>query len=162
MASRRLALDWQLLAYHAQRFPGAVVADLVRVGRIDFFDVDVALVSACDRQPPRQPLVVTDGDADKRRFAGADDVPPRRSEMHDVAQRRIGDLAVRIVRDDRLARHRVRAADHPVVAARLGRGVLGHDAAARRTEQMLIGGRDRGPRHAACAATARSRPRGSG
>ena len=59
-------------------------------------------------------------DAEERRLARADDVPARRVQVDDVAQRRIVDFAVRIVGDDRLAGRRHPAAHDPVVAAGLG------------------------------------------
>src|SRR5512134_3455237 len=94
---RRAALDGDLFTNDPQRLPPVLPAHLVRIRRIDFLDVDIVLIGADDRQPPGDPVVVTETDADERRFARADDVPAWRVQVKDVAQRRIADLAVRIV-----------------------------------------------------------------
>ena len=65
---------------------------------------------------------MADADARQPRLGGADDVPSRRVEMNDVPQRRIDDLAMRVVGDDRHARHRLAPADHPIVAAEIRLG----------------------------------------
>ena len=96
------------------------------IRRVQIFDEDVLEVGAGDRQAPRERVVVADAHADERRLRGADRVPAWRVQMDDVAQRRIGDRAVRIVRDDRLAGRRHRAADDPVVAAGVRHGVDRH------------------------------------
>ena len=61
--------------------------------------------------------VVADGHAGQMRLAAADHVPARGDQMHPVPQRRRRDRPVRIVRQQRLPRQRLGAADHPVVAA---------------------------------------------
>ena len=50
-------------------------------------------------------------------LARADYVPSRRNQVHHVAQRRLGDHAVRIIGQQRLARPRQLSGDRPVVAA---------------------------------------------
>ena len=65
---------------------------------------------------------MADADARQTRLGGADDVPSGRVEMNDVPQRRIDDLAMRIVCDHRHARHRLAPADHPIIAAEIRRG----------------------------------------
>ena len=85
-ASRCRALDRNLFADDAQRFPGAVEADLVGVGGVDFLDVDIVLIGAGDGEPPRETIVVADGHADKRRLSRTDDVPARRVQVDDVAK----------------------------------------------------------------------------
>ena len=52
-----------------------VVLHFVRIGRVHFFDERVGLVGARNREAPRDPLVVTERDADKRRLLRADHVP---------------------------------------------------------------------------------------
>ena len=78
---------------------------------------EILLIDRKDGDAPRDRLVVTDRHAGQPRFDGADHVPSRRQEMDDVAQRRDGDRAMRIIREQRLARRRAASAHHPVVAA---------------------------------------------
>ena len=66
------SLDLDLFADDPQRLPRAVEPHLVRVRRVHLLDVHVFLIGADDRQPPGDPLVVSDRDADKRRLARAD------------------------------------------------------------------------------------------
>ena len=120
LSAVRLALDWNFSVTIFSGSQAAVVHRLAVVRRVQILDEDVLEVGAGDRQTPGERVVVADAHADKRRLRGADHVPARRVQMDDVAQRRIGDRAVRIVRDDRLAGRRHRAADDPVVAARVG------------------------------------------
>ncbi len=107
------------VSHDPQRFPRPVESHLVPVRRVDLFDVDVFLVGADDREAPRDAFVVPERHAHERRLGGADDVPARRLEVHDVAQGRIRHLAMRIVGDDRMPRRGTRAAHDPVVAAGL-------------------------------------------
>jgi hypothetical protein len=155
--SRRFTFDGDLLADDPQWFPRAVVANLVGVGGIDFFDEDIVLICARYREAPRQAVVVADMHPDKRGFAGADHVPARCVQVHDVAQRGGGDFAVRIVRHDWLAGGGLGAAHHPVVASRIRRLVFRYHTGVASREQVLIGGNNLWPRHAGAASTARRR-----
>jgi len=56
------------------------------------------------------------GHARQRGFAGSDDIPPRRDQMHDVAQRGLGDHAMRIVREQGFAADRQPAGYGPIIA----------------------------------------------
>src|SRR5207253_11522885 len=92
-----LTPDRDLLADDLHRHPGVVVLRLVRIGRIGLLDVGIDLVDAGEGDTPRHVLVVAEVDADKRRLAAADHVPPGRIQVHEVPQRRHLDRAMRIV-----------------------------------------------------------------
>ena len=55
--------------------------------------------------------------AGQARLARADYVPSRRDQVDNIAQRRLGDDAMRIVGQQRLAAYRQRSGHRPVVAA---------------------------------------------
>ena len=114
---RRRTLHGDRVADRAHRLPRAPVAILRRVRRVRAVDVEILAVRVEDGEPPRSVLVVPDGDAGDHRLAAADHVPPRRDQVHEVAKRRRGDRAVRVVRHERAAAQGAMSADHPVVAA---------------------------------------------
>src|SRR5439155_23156445 len=81
--ARRLAFDFDLVAYDLERFPGAVVPDLVRIRGIDFLDEDVGLIVSCDRKARCDAFVMAERDAHKGRLLRADHVPAWRHEVED-------------------------------------------------------------------------------
>ena len=109
-------------------------------------EVEILLIDAEDREAERDALVVANGDAGQGRFAGADDVEPRRHEVRDVAQRRHGVAAVGVVGEHGLAALGAGRCDDPVVAARGGaqlglRGPLVQvrlEAHGRRGQQVVL------------------------
>src|SRR5215472_18765675 len=91
-------------------------AVLLRVGWVFLFEIQILLIEAENREAPGDFLVVPCSNAGKRRLTGADDVPAGRDQMHDVAKRRLGQDAVRIVGKQWLAGRRQFAGDGPVIA----------------------------------------------
>ena len=112
--------DQLLLDLHV--LPLAVGHVAIGVLRIGFFDIEILLVHAQDGEAPRQAVVVTDRDPWQARLGGADRAPAGRLEVHDVTQRGVHHLAVRVVGDDGLAGGRLVPADDPVVRAEIGLG----------------------------------------
>ena len=79
---------------------------LQRIRFRKLLNVKILHVRIAVRQTPRDPVVVPD---DHQRRAGkrkSFHVQPRRSQMHDVPQRRHRKLQMRVVRQQRLARNR--------------------------------------------------------
>ena len=101
--TRRRALHLDRVARDAERFPRAAEPDLIAICRIHLFDVHVRLVGADNRQTPRNSPVVADRDAGQHGFGGANHIPSRRIQVHDVANRRVGDITVRIIGHDHVA-----------------------------------------------------------
>src|SRR5206468_4173173 len=66
-------------------------------------------------EPEAHPLVVPGRDAGERRLAGADHVPPRSDEVHDVAQRRHADRSMWVVRKQGFTGRGAGGAHDPVV-----------------------------------------------
>src|SRR5581483_11192868 len=113
-----LALDQDLFALDLHLGPG--IANLVLGGivRVRGLDEDVGLVGADDGDAPGDVVVVTQGDTGQGRFAGADAVPARRIQVHEIAQRRHGDGAMRVAGEHGFAGGGAGAIDDPVVARR--------------------------------------------
>ncbi len=82
---------------------------------MDFFDENVRLIGADDGDAPRDAFVMSKRDTGKCGFAGADHVPAWRVQMHQVAQRRQRNRAMRIARQQGFARRRELARDGPVI-----------------------------------------------
>ena len=85
------------------------------------------------RHPPRHPIVVPDDDAWQPGRGRADDVPAGRVQVDEVAKRRVREGAMRIVREQRRAGRRPRAAHHPCV--RTGAAIGGRCHRRRETEK---------------------------
>ena len=113
----RSPLHANLILHHLHVDEAAARLHLSRVRRIQLFDVEVLHVCAEDRQPPRDAVVVPDRHTGKPRHDRADHVPARRIQVHEIAQRRMIEIAVRIVGEHRLARRGLCAGDDPVVTA---------------------------------------------
>ena len=113
-----LALHANRVNDDAHRNPDAaraVTPLAIGPARTDLFDVHVLLVHADDGEPEAHPLVVPGRDAGERRLAGADHVPPRSDEVHDVAQRRHADRSMWVVRKQRFTGRGAGGAHDPVV-----------------------------------------------
>ena len=100
--------------------PAIAPAHLLGVVRVHLLDVHVGLVGADDGQPPGDAPVVSDGDPGKHRLGRTDGGPAGRVQVHDVAERRVGHPAMRVVGDDRMAARGAASVDRPVVAPRGG------------------------------------------
>ena len=100
--------------------PAVAPAHLLRVVRVHLLDVHVGLVGADDGQPPGDAPVVPDGHPRKHRLGRTDGGPAGRVQVHDVAKRRVGHPAVRVVGHDRVAARGAASVDRPVVAPRGG------------------------------------------
>src|SRR6185436_15466981 len=118
--------DFRLLALYPygvddrlDGLPPAVVAVAARRGnrfaRRDLLDIHILLVHANNRQPERDAIVMADRHARARGLPGADDVPARTYEVRDIADGRMRDRAMWIVRENRLAASRLLSAHDPVV-----------------------------------------------
>src|SRR5262249_1168136 len=64
--------------------------------------IQILLIEAEDREAPRNVLVVARSNSWQSRLARANHVPSWRDEMHDIAQRRLGDDAVPLIPHHRL------------------------------------------------------------
>jgi hypothetical protein len=120
----------------AHRLPGAAILVLRGIRRIGAIDVQILAVGAEDGEAPGAVLIVSDRDSRDHRLPAADDVPARRVEVHEVAQRGGGNGAMGIVRHRGATAERVLTIHDPVVAA---------DVAALVPSQVFLRGRiDRG------------------
>ena len=115
--ARWLALHLDQLPNDPHVFPDAVVAVLVGVGRVQFVNIQILLVSPENRETEGDPFVMTDGDARQRRLPGPNHIHARSAQLHDVAQRRDAVLPVWIVGQNGPARRSSGTGHHPVVAA---------------------------------------------
>jgi hypothetical protein len=115
--ARALALDLVRFMDDAHRLPAALIAVLVRIGGVQFVDVEVFLIDVEDRETEGDGAVMADRDARQGGLAGADHREARRIEADDVAQRRHAVLAVRVVGQDRPPCRGARRRHDPVVGA---------------------------------------------
>ena len=118
---RRFPLHRDRLAFHLHLLPRPAIPVLRRVRRLQLFHVQVLLVDAHDGEPVGDLFVVPQRHPRQCRLARAHHVPPRRHQMHGLAQRRHLNRPVRIVRQNGLASRRHLPVHHPVVAALLAR-----------------------------------------
>src|SRR5260370_34022043 len=76
-----------------------------RIARVEFLEIKILLIHAEDCPSPRNALIMAVLHTRSARFGGANDVPPRSHEVHDITQRRtLGYGAVRVVTDERAPR----------------------------------------------------------
>ena len=68
-----------------------------------FFQVQVLLIEAENREPPGDILIVTQRHSGQSWLSCADHIPSRRDQMHHVPQRWLGDNPVRIVCQQRFS-----------------------------------------------------------
>src|SRR3954453_19375741 len=99
------------------RLPFTVALVFKRIRWIELLDKEVLLIDREDRESPCDVLVVSDGDSGQRRFACSNHIPSRSHEMHDIAQRRKRDHAMRVIGQNPLAGRGEFAGNRPVVAA---------------------------------------------
>ena len=111
------SLDLDGLGPHGHGLPLPEVAVLVRVSGVRVVDHQVLVVLPEYRQAPAAFLVVSDGEAGEDRLAAADDVPARRLQVHEVAERGRDDGAVGVVHDERQPGPGPLPVRHPVVGA---------------------------------------------
>jgi hypothetical protein len=117
----RAAAHLNRLPLDLHRLPLITSFVLPRIAGLGFFDIQISLVSANNRESPGDALIVTDGNAGQCRFAAADGIPAGSVQVHEIAEGRQGDRAVRVVGQERLARCRERSIDHPIIALLLER-----------------------------------------
>jgi len=65
----RGAFDGDLLDNDFQTFPFAVEQHFIGIRRIHFLDIHILLIGSDNGEPPSEPFVVPERNADKRRFA---------------------------------------------------------------------------------------------
>ena len=114
-----------VLLVHFGVNPAALHQVFVRVAGVERLEVQVLDVGAGVGHSPRDPVVVTDDHEGSAGQADAGHVQTRRLELNLVPDAGHAVAQMRVVREQRLARLRVRATDHPVVAAQRQIEVVG-------------------------------------
>src|SRR5262249_41384244 len=96
--------DRGLRTFHANRvsndadaLPAPLVAHLIAIARVHLLDVHVRLISPENRETPTDAAVVANGDTREHWLGCADLIPVGPDEMHDVADARQADVAMRVV-----------------------------------------------------------------
>src|SRR5581483_3554448 len=112
----RTAANSELLLLNLHSLPTVLRFVLQRIRRIELFDVEVLLVEAEDGESPSDMFIVPESYPRQSRLARTDDVPAGRDQVDHVAQRRLGNNAMRIVGQQRLAGVRQGTRNRPVVA----------------------------------------------
>ena len=95
--------DANRLVNDPHRFPAIPHAILTRVVGMGALDEQIGLVGPHDGEAPCDAVVVSQRHARKCRLTAADDVPARRMQMDQIAQRRECRGTVRVARQKRLA-----------------------------------------------------------
>ena len=104
--------DFPLLAHALPAFVGLVSQ---RIGGVEGFEIKILLVDPEYGEAPSDALVVPYRDSGQAGLAGADHIPTRRNEVHDVAQRGSRDGTMRVIGQQRTSAFGKGAGNNPVI-----------------------------------------------